>query len=438
MDGGAVTQLYERAGAGMALELGVRMSATAQEPCRACGAANPAGSHFCGGCGASLALEELCPGCGAENPAGQSFCNSCGVRLDGEPAADERSQNATRPEKDGERKQVTVLFADVKGSMDLAEQRRSRSSGSTIMQRFFSLLSDGVRRFEGTVDKFTGDGIMALFGAPIAHEDHAAPRLLRGPAHRRDLSPSYADELRRGHGAQLLGPDRDQLRRGRGRQRSAKTARLDYTAVGHTVGLAQRMEALAEPGRAYLTEHTGGLPSGYLELKRPGRVRGQGREPPDPASSSWSGVGPARSRLDLPRERAAVRASLDERQEMDALEEAFERAKQGRWRGDRDCCRAGCRARAGSATSSPSAAVPGACEVYEAQAQAHGEAIPFMPVLADAPRLFRDRASATPSVLAREKIAGRLLLLDAGLRRRSAADLRLPRRPRSRAARRRR
>jgi class 3 adenylate cyclase len=80
--------------------------------------------------------------------------------------------SANRIEADGERKQVTVLFADVKGSMDLAEQR-DPEEWRRIMQGFFSILADEVRRLEGTVDKFTGDGIMAVFGAPVAHEDHA-------------------------------------------------------------------------------------------------------------------------------------------------------------------------------------------------------------------------------------------------------------------------
>src|SRR5947207_4547275 len=97
-------------------------TALGKEPCRACGATNPAGSRFCGACGASLALTEPCPGCGAENPAGQSFCNSCGARLNSAPAVEEPFLSATQPEADGERKQVTVLFADVKGSMDLAER----------------------------------------------------------------------------------------------------------------------------------------------------------------------------------------------------------------------------------------------------------------------------------------------------------------------------
>ena len=125
--------------------------------CNRCGASNPADSRFCGSCGASLERLEPCPGCGAENPAGQPFCNSCGRQLVEAPptaAVAEAPSERDAPPLDGERKQVTVLFADVKGSMDMSEQI-DPEEWRQIMQRFFSLLSDGVRRFEGTVDKFT-------------------------------------------------------------------------------------------------------------------------------------------------------------------------------------------------------------------------------------------------------------------------------------------
>jgi len=112
------------------------------------------------------------------------FCDCCGHRL-GEakplPVREPRSYTpkhlaekilTSRSALEGERKQVTVLFADVKGSMELGE-KVDPEEWYRIMDRFFQILSDGVHRFEGTVDKFTGDGIMAIFGAPIAHEDHA-------------------------------------------------------------------------------------------------------------------------------------------------------------------------------------------------------------------------------------------------------------------------
>ena len=158
---------------------------------------------------------------------------------------------------DGERKQVTVLFADVMGSMDMAEQT-DPEEWRQIMQRFFSLLSDGVRRFEGTVDKFTGDGIMALFGAPIAHEDHA-PRACFAALHIGELVSEYAGELRRAKGLSFsvrIGINSGEVVAGA----IGEDHKPEYTAVGHTVGLAQRMEALAEPGKAYLTEHAASSP----------------------------------------------------------------------------------------------------------------------------------------------------------------------------------
>ena len=175
------------------------MSVPASESttCGRCGAPNPADSRFCGSCGASLERPQQCPSCGAENPAGQRFCNSCGQQLVEAPAAEARTEDEAAP-LDGERKQVTVLFADVMGSMDMAEQT-DPEEWRQIMQRFFSLLSDGVRRFEGTVDKFTGDGIMALFGAPIAHEDHA-PRACFAALQIGELVSEYAGELRRAKG----------------------------------------------------------------------------------------------------------------------------------------------------------------------------------------------------------------------------------------------
>ena len=137
--------------------------------CAACGHRNSTGAKFCGECGAPLSASVQCPVCSFANPEGQNFCSSCGAALTAAPP-----DGAARPPPEvvGERKQVTVLFADVMGSMELSESC-DPEDWQQLMERFFSILSEGVQRFEGTVDKFTGDGIMALFGAPVAHEDHA-------------------------------------------------------------------------------------------------------------------------------------------------------------------------------------------------------------------------------------------------------------------------
>src|SRR5438445_761075 len=123
-----------------------------------------------------------CPSCGHENPAGARFCNDCGARLAAPATAPEpRSYTprhlvekilAFKSALEGERKPVTVLFADVVRSMELAE-RVDPEEWHRLLDRLFRILADGVHRYEGTINQYTGDGIMALFGAPIAHEDHA-------------------------------------------------------------------------------------------------------------------------------------------------------------------------------------------------------------------------------------------------------------------------
>jgi class 3 adenylate cyclase len=207
---------------------------------------------------------------------------------------------------DAERKQVTVLFADVNGSMDLAEQH-DPEEWRKIMQRFFSILTDAVERFEGTVDKFTGDGIMAVFGAPVAHEDHPR-RACYAALQMLDDVGGYAAELRREQGLNFsvrIGVNSGEVVAGAigGGDDSS------YTAIGHTVGLAQRMEALAEPGKAYLTENTAELSAGFLQLEDLGEFEIKGASRPIQVYE-LAGVGEARSRLDLSRERGFSRSSM--------------------------------------------------------------------------------------------------------------------------------
>src|SRR5205823_300082 len=144
---------------------------------------NASGIKFCGECGAPLKLK--CSSCGFENAPWIKFCGDCGQRL-GEPpkpsaAPDPRSYTPkhlaekilqSKSALEGERKQVTVLFADVKGSMDLGE-KVDPEEWYRIMDRFFQILSDGVHRFEGAVNQYTGDGIIALFGVPIARDNES-------------------------------------------------------------------------------------------------------------------------------------------------------------------------------------------------------------------------------------------------------------------------
>jgi class 3 adenylate cyclase/tetratricopeptide (TPR) repeat protein len=307
------------------------------------------------------------------------------------------------PPDDAERKQVTVLFADVSGSMDLAEQE-DPEEWRKIMQRFFSLLADSVNRFEGTVDKFTGDGIMAIFGAPVAHEDHAR-RACYAALQMLDNVAEYAGELRRAKGLNFS----TRIGINSGEVVAGAIGEGSYTAIGHTVGLAQRMEALAEPGKAYVTESTAALARGFLDLPDLGEFEIKGASRPVRVFE-LAGVGQARGRLDLARERGFSRFVGRER-EMEALEAALREAGEGEARA------IGVVAEPGIGKSRLYHEFVERCrsegtEVFQAQGQAHGKSIPFMPIL-QMLRAFFGIGDGDPEQLAREKIAGRALLLDA-------------------------
>jgi len=308
---------------------------------------------------------------------------------------------------DAERKQVTVLFADVKGSMDLAEQH-DPEEWRKIMQRFFAILAEGVERFEGTVDKFTGDGIMAVFGAPIAHEDHGR-RACYAALQMLDDVAGYAAELRREEGLNFsvrIGINSGEVVAGQ-----IGAGEGDYTAIGHTVGLAQRMEALAEPGKAYLTESAAELAGGFVKLEDLGEFEIKGASRPVRVFE-LAGVGSARSRLDLSRARGFSRF-VGRSEEMEVFERALAVARDGR-------------GSAVAVVADPGTGKSRLChefaercraeevEVFEAQAQAHGREIPFMPVL-QMLRAYFGIDDRDPERLAREKIAGRALLLDPAL-----------------------
>ena len=194
------------------------------------------------------------------------------------------------------------------------------------MQRFFTILSDGVERFEGFVDKFTGDGIMALFGAPIAHEDHAQ-RACLAALHLRDALRAYGEELRRTRGVGFsarIGLNSGEVIVGT----IGDDLRMDYTAQGHTVGLAQRMEQLAEPGVPYLTAQTARLVEGYMRLRSLGDFNLKGAKEAL-AVYALEGLGQLRTRFDVSRARGLSKF-VGRDDEMGQLDAALERATRER------------------------------------------------------------------------------------------------------------
>src|SRR5215471_12098117 len=150
--------------------------------CTRCKHENTPAQKFCGECGARLTA--ACPACGANNPPGQKFCGECGSSLQAVPTSRFDSPQEYTPKHlaerillsknalEGERKQVTVLFADLKGSMELLADRDPEEARG-LLEPVLEKMIEAVHRFEGTVNQVMGDGIMALFGAPLAHEDHA-------------------------------------------------------------------------------------------------------------------------------------------------------------------------------------------------------------------------------------------------------------------------
>src|SRR5262249_45245542 len=282
--------------------------------CGGCQTEHPPDASFCTECGAPLRVR--CPGCGAENAPAGKFCRGCGRALGATPPAASPSQRTDSPEPytpphliekvltsrsalEGERKHITVLFVDVKGSLELASQV-DPEQWHGIMDRFFAIVTASVHRFEGTVNQYTGDGIMALFGAPIAHEDHAQRACLAALQLRDDLR-RYGQALRRDYGfdfAVRMGLNSGEVVVGT----IGPGLRMDYTAQGQTVGLAARMEQMAETGAIYLTEHTAALVTGFFELDGLGAFEVHSVEAPV-CVFALRGRGPVRTRLDLSRTR---------------------------------------------------------------------------------------------------------------------------------------
>src|SRR3954463_8494718 len=208
--------------------------------CQGCGTENPASARFCMSCGAQL--ERRCSSCGATAPPEARFCMECGTTLGEVPTA----AAAAPPE---ERRQVTVLFADLSGYTAVSEgmdPERVKALADGALKR----LAQEVERFGGSVDKFIGDNVMALFGAPVAHEDDAE-RAVRAGLGMQEARVEGNEQLARTHGVELA------LRVGVNTGEVVAGAVGDaYTVVGDTVNVAARLQAAAERGTVTVGERT--------------------------------------------------------------------------------------------------------------------------------------------------------------------------------------
>src|SRR5215813_4575810 len=273
--------------------------------CPRCQAENRAGRRFCGECGLSLAL--TCPACGFLNEGGEKFCGGCGAPMmpgTATPRPIPSPQSYTpkhlaeriltsKSALEGERKQVTVLFADLKGSMELLADRDAEEARK-LLDPVLELMMEAVHRYEGTINQVMGDGIMALFGAPIAHEDHAV-RACYAALRMQGSVARYAEDVRRRHGIDV------QIRLGLNSGEVVVRAigsdlHMDYTAVGQTTHLAARMEQLARPGTTLITAETLRLAEGYITVKALGPVPVRGLADPVEVFE-LTGAGQARTRL---------------------------------------------------------------------------------------------------------------------------------------------
>ncbi len=384
--------------------------------CPSCSFENPEGTKFCGNCAAPLRAVLVCTQCGFENPRGFKFCGECATPLEG-AVQPEREQRAYTPKHladkilrsksaiEGERKQVTVLFADLEGSMGLQEGL-DPEKWHGIMDRFLEVLAEGVHQFEGTVNQYTGDGIMALFGAPIAHEDHAQ-RACYAALWLRDALETCVREVKREHGLGLatrIGLHSGEVVVGK----IGDDLRMDYTAQGHTVGLAQRIESLAAPNTCYLSEATKKLVSGYFDLEDLGAFPVKGVSAPVNVFE-LRGTGQLRTRFDVSRARGLSRF-VGRDTDMEALESALAQASSGNGQV------VGIVAEAGTGKSRLCFEFLERCKargltVLEGRAVAHGKNIPLLPML-QVFRAYFGIGERDDDQTVREKIAGRLLLLD--------------------------
>jgi len=304
--------------------------------CPKCQFENPVGIQFCGKCGTKLA--KICSQCGFDNPPGFDFCGKCGQIL-AEPKAHapvDYSQPlsyipknladkilSARSSMEGERKQVTVLFADVKGFTSISEKLDPENVRNLISECLV-FFTEEVHRYEGTIAQFLGDGVMALFGAPIAHED-APQRALYAALAIRDRLRRYAEKLKKdgidfkmriglNTGLVVVGRIGDDLT-------------MEYTAMGDTVNLASRMESAAEPGTIQVSESTCHMTEGYFDFKPLGEIEVKGKKEPVKAYQ-LIGVGQARTRLGVS-EMRGLTPFVGRQKELEHIKDCYAQAKEG-------------------------------------------------------------------------------------------------------------
>src|SRR5712671_6371492 len=250
--------------------------------CTKCGADNREGAKFCSECATPFAVK--CPRCGAANKPAAKFCDECAASLAPASTIPETVQpvrvvaeQAEASALDGERKTVTALFADIKGSTELMRDLDPEEARA-IVDPALKLMIDAAHRYDGYVVQSTGDGIFALFGAPVAHEDHPQ-RALHAALAMRDAIRRSGEELKKQGrpGVEV----RIGINTGEVVLRMIHTGgHTEYTPIGHVANLAARMQSVAPVGGIVISEDTRRLVEGYFELRELGPTEVKGIEEP--------------------------------------------------------------------------------------------------------------------------------------------------------------
>ncbi len=388
--------------------------------CSRCGTNNPSTNNFCAQCGNALAKH--CAKCNAENPPTSIFCGKCGAQLSDSAGAAAATtsppasasgvrvaaEQADASPLEGERKTVTALFADIKGSMDLIEDLDPEEARA-IVDPALKLMIDAAHRYGGYIVQSTGDGIFAMFGAPIAHEDHPQRALFSGLRMQEDVK-RYAEKLRAEKGVNLQ--VRVGVNTGEVVVRSIKTdaAHTEYTPIGHSTSLASRLQSLAAPGSIAISETVRKLVEGYFALKPLGPARIKGVSEPVNVYEV-TGLGPLRTRLQRAVGRGLVKF-VGRNSEMDTLKHAAEQAGEGH-------------GQIVAAMAEPGVGKTRLFYEFKATSQSgwmvletfsvsHGKASAYMPVI-DLLHSYFGIEPGDDARKRREKVAGRLAILDTAL-----------------------
>jgi predicted ATPase/class 3 adenylate cyclase len=382
--------------------------------CSKCGSENPLGTRFCAECGNPFPAK--CAKCGAEYSAPAKFCRDCGAPLDAKASTAKPAANEPVPAlaqhdpsaTEGERKTVTSLFADIKGSMEMIENLDPEEARA-IFDPALQLMIEAVRRYGGFVAQSNGDGIFAVFGAPIALEEHPQHALYAALRMQEDIK-RYSDRLReRGEPPVTI---RVGVNTGEVVVRTIKKGETDteYTPIGHSISLASRLQALAPSGSIAISRVVQRLVEGYFTLNGLGLARIKGVTEPVELFEV-TGLGPLRTRLQRSAGRGYTKF-VGRQNEIQAMKRAAEQAKAGRGQIVAAVAEAG--VGKSRLLFEFKAVSRSGWMVLEAFSVSHGQASAFFPLI-DLLYSYFEISSEDDARKRREKINGRVLTLDRSL-----------------------